>query len=723
MVDGMPDRGRFVSSVGGLVERAVAGGRPLRAFGEMVALLALDGNTAAAVRLEELWNELGGRYSFGLFCAYPINRLAGPEFGALMGDVCATHARVVPSESYAAASDADRGRMVAELQQKAARLEAEIAQRMRAEAELRDFVESATIGMHWVGADGTVLWANRAELELIGFTAEEVVGRHIENFHADADVIAEILARLGRGETLRDHPARLRCKDGSIRQVLIDSSVLWEAGRFVHSRCFTRDVTELRKLEEERAVLLERERAARVAAEEQAAVHVALNAALRDVADERDRALAAERAARQEAERAAERTRRLQEITGQLSRSLDAAEVLASIARSAADLLEAPVGAVFLLDVSEPESDFALAAAHGIDTTLAPALRLPRYASLAGRAVDQGLTLVVDDVRSTPGTALPQLLTGETAGSEIAAPITVGDERLGVVKAFSPTVRRFDPDDAELLAALAAAAAVALRNARLYREAHEAIQARDEFLSSAAHDLKTPLTAIKGTAQFLRRLIGSPGGPDVARLAEGLTGVDAAATRVARQVDQLLDITRLRAGLSLELRRQPIDLVTLAEQIAAEHSQVTDRHRIRIDSEGSPLIGHWDRGRLQRVLDNLIGNAVKYSPNGGAVVVALSRQRRGDVDCAEIAISDQGIGIPAAELGRVFDRFSRGSNVPVPIGGSGIGLTSVRQIVERHGGTVSVESREGEGSTFTVRLPLGDDAVAEPPTADGTAAA
>ena len=216
-------------------------------------------------------------------------------------------------------------------------------------------------------------------------------------------------------------------------------------------------------------------------------------------------AFAAEEAARHAAQRAAEQTRRLQEITGQLSRSLEADQVLATIARSAADLVLAPVGAVFLVNRGDPDGDFVLAAAHGIDEGLEPDLRLPRRASLAGRAIDEGKTLVVDDVREEAGTALPALLTGTVSGSEIAAPIYAADVGLGVVKVFSPTVRIFSPDDADLLTTLAQAAAVALTNARLYREAQDAVRTRDEFLSAAAHDLKTPLASMKGLAQLMRR--------------------------------------------------------------------------------------------------------------------------------------------------------------------------------------------------------------------------
>ncbi len=118
------------------------------------------------------------------------------------------------------------------------------------ERELSDFVENALVPIHWVGPDGLILWANRAELELLGFRREEYVGHHISEFHADRAAIDDILARLLAKEALRDHDARLRCKDGSIKEVLISSNAYFDGARFVHSRCFTRDVTERKRADE-----------------------------------------------------------------------------------------------------------------------------------------------------------------------------------------------------------------------------------------------------------------------------------------------------------------------------------------------------------------------------------------------------------------------------------------------------------------------------------------
>jgi PAS domain S-box-containing protein len=130
----------------------------------------------------------------------------------------------------------------------AARQKTEEALR-KSESNLRDFLENATIGMHWVGHDGRILWANRTELDLLGYPAEEYIGHSISEFHLDAPVIEDILNRLSGGEVLREYEARLRCKDGSIRHVFIDSSAQFEDGKFVHTRCFTRDISDRKQVE------------------------------------------------------------------------------------------------------------------------------------------------------------------------------------------------------------------------------------------------------------------------------------------------------------------------------------------------------------------------------------------------------------------------------------------------------------------------------------------
>jgi signal transduction histidine kinase len=161
----------------------------------------------------------------------------------------------------------------------------------------------------------------------------------------------------------------------------------------------------------------------------------------------------------------------------------------------------------------------------------------------------------------------------------------------------------------------------------------------------------------------------------------------------------------MQMGRPLDLNRQPIDLVALAREAVVEHQQRSERHQLSLESSVSELIGRWDARRLARVLGNLLDNALKYSPNGGAIRVAVSRDD-GPPGVGVLTVQDQGVGIPEEDLGRIFERFQRGANVIGEIAGTGVGLASARHIVESHGGTITAASRQRRGATFTVRLPL-----------------
>jgi signal transduction histidine kinase len=174
---------------------------------------------------------------------------------------------------------------------------------------------------------------------------------------------------------------------------------------------------------------------------------------------------------------------------------------------------------------------------------------------------------------------------------------------------------------------------------------------------------------------------------------------------MARWIDELLDATRLAAGQELTLEPTITDLVALVRGAAAERQQTAARHVLRVETDGAKLVGLYDEGRLRRVLDNLLSNAVKYSPQGGEIAITTGRQTAGGAAWAVLRVRDQGLGIPAADQARIFERFRRGGNV-ARIAGTGIGLAGARLIVEQHGGRIELESREGWGTTFAIWLPL-----------------
>jgi PAS domain S-box-containing protein len=259
--DGWPNAERFAALIGGILEQAQfaseGGNSRVVAFGEMVSLLWSQGNREAAIYLERLWNGLAKTHSFSLRCAYPIGSFGSEADGEPFLKMCAGHASVIPSESYTELiTDEERLRNISHLQQQAQALEAEKAQRKQAqkslqrrESELADILENAVEGVQQVGPDQTILWTNKALLNLLGYSAEEYVGRRLGEFHVNQHVFEEFWTKLMRQEDIYDFPAELRCKDGSIRQVVIHSNGLWEDEKFVHTRCFVRDVTERKRLE------------------------------------------------------------------------------------------------------------------------------------------------------------------------------------------------------------------------------------------------------------------------------------------------------------------------------------------------------------------------------------------------------------------------------------------------------------------------------------------
>ena len=275
----------------------------------------------------------------------------------------------------------------------------------------------------------------------------------------------------------------------------------------------------------------------------------------------------------------------------------------------------------------------------------------------------------------------------------------------------------FTEEDEAMLVQIAQMASIAIENAQLYQQAQDAIRGRDELLSLVSHDLKNPLGTIKGYAQLLGRMVKRANALNIEQLVDGLARIDETSTRMTSLINELLSLSRLQMGQQLELDRQPTDIITLTQQAVTAQQQTTEQHTIIFNTDLPTLIGQWDPSHLERVFANLLTNAIKYSPNGGNILVEVSQQEIDTVSHAVVSIQDSGLGIPAADLPYIFEQFRRAGNVAHSIKGTGIGLSSAYQIVKQHGGNITVESTEGQGSTFTVCLPLSfseESAEAEP---------
>jgi signal transduction histidine kinase len=262
-----------------------------------------------------------------------------------------------------------------------------------------------------------------------------------------------------------------------------------------------------------------------------------------------------------------------------------------------------------------------------------------------------------------------------------------------------------------------------VENARLYeaeraaRESAEAaVRGRDEFLSIASHELRTPVTGIKAATQLLLRA-QRRGQIDDERQRTQLKRIDGATTHLATLIEDLLDVSRLESG-RLKLRTETCDLYALAHEVVAR-VHAGHRHHLSVEGAPGPMTVLADQVRINQVLTNLVGNAVKYSPNGGKVQVELEREGSGVL----VRVRDTGIGVPAGAIDKLFQPFGRASNAAERhIPGLGLGLYICRQIVERHGGRIWAESA-GEGMGMTVGMWLPEQGPTEDEAVDTECAA
>jgi signal transduction histidine kinase len=233
---------------------------------------------------------------------------------------------------------------------------------------------------------------------------------------------------------------------------------------------------------------------------------------------------------------------------------------------------------------------------------------------------------------------------------------------------------------------------------RLYEQSVEALTARSQAFAAVTHDLGQPLTAIRLATRTLQQRR-----PEDTDAGAELAAIELTTSRMLGMIGELLDIARLESGRALDLEYRHTDLVALVRDEVEVCRISSGRRAIDFEPLAPEILASVDPARIARVVANLLSNAVKFSPEGGPVTVTVALDAGG---WARIDVQDQGLGIPAADLRLIFERFQRGGNVAGRIAGSGIGLAGARQIVEMHGGTIHVDSLEGEGSTFTVRLPL-----------------
>jgi len=336
---------------------------------------------------------------------------------------------------------------------------------------------------------------------------------------------------------------------------------------------------------------------------------------------------------------------------------------------------------------------------------------------LIGQVVSSGYPSLMTNVRPSLDTTNPGTYHSSPVklASLLILPLRTRREVIGaLIIAANDPERAMTDDKLPLAEVLAERAALAIENAKLYtdqvearRKVEDLSRLKDEFLSIASHELRTPVTSIKGYTQLAKMLISEGDlGTSEEYLDIALDQID----RMSRLILELLDVSRIETG-RLEIRREAIPWPHFVREVVQRHhTAVSDRRfHVSVPHDGRVISG--DRDRLEQVLGNLLENAVKYSPDGSDVTVTV--EDKGDNFVT--AVCDRGIGIPADELSQVFERFHRGRQVSsTNYGGLGLGLYITKQIIERHGGNIWVESREGQGTTFFFSLPVAETPVTPP---------
>lgn len=406
-----------------------------------------------------------------------------------------------------------------------------------------------------------------------------------------------------------------------------------------------------------------------------------------------------------------EMQRRLSEVSTlhafaqQMSTSLNMNEVLDSIVTSLKRVLGCRSVNIWLLASDGQALEIALA--NGLQAKWKQAARLKLGEGIAGQVAATGRPIYVPDTH-----AIEFIFFDPIVRSLLCVPMVVHERVIGALAIDKDTPNAFTPDDERVLTIAAAQASVALENARLYQdlqerarrleqayaELQEVDRLKDELVQNVSHELRTPLTFIKG---YVELLLAGEMGDLTKEQRESLSIVADKTDMVSRLV---ADIMLLQQIEHESLRWTDIDLGQAARRALQSHEAAATQAGLTLRAivpPDFPLV-RADRDRLNQVFDNLLGNAIKFSPNGGEITIQLADAG----EMVQVAISDTGIGIPPDQLERIFERFYQvDGSVTRKYGGAGLGLAIVKRIVEAHGGRIWANSELGRGSTFTFTLP------------------
>ena len=402
----------------------------------------------------------------------------------------------------------------------------------------------------------------------------------------------------------------------------------------------------------------------------------------------------------------AERLRRREDQLGTLylglqtvNSSLDLQEVLNRLVRATAEAMNVPAVSIGLLDPTGTQVE--VAAAYGFSD--AYLIKGPIHLSksrIYSELFSDGRPRILQGEVDRTLFEYPEEKEKEGIRSFLYAPLAARNRMLGVVRVHSRRPNRFSEDDARFLSAIAAQGAVGIENALAYQALKKLDLDKSQFVRAVTHELRSPVT---GAQSLLRGVIKGYAGTLSERQRDIMGRLDRRLDRLEALINDLLDLAAGRSDLRVEECRPLALLTTLEQVVATMEAQAKEKGQELIFKRpaGSPVVMATEEG-LDRIFTNLVGNAVKYTPEGGTISVSVKEH---DLQVG-VVVQDAGIGIPADSLPKLFSEFYRAPNAKAFETGTGLGLVIVKELVESFKGRISVESEEGKGTIFTVHLPL-----------------
>lgn len=593
--------------------------------------------------------------------------------------------------------------------------------------ELTDFIDSASLALHWVNREGVIIWANQAELDLLGYRKEEYIGFPIANFHTDQDTISKILHMLLNNQRVEDYPASLRCKNGDIKHVVINSSALMKDDEFVHSMCFTKDVTEAVFAEKRRdkltAILQEKEERLRLAIAstglgtwdwDAAKGIVQLSPQAQEILElsapiqKKEAMITLIHPEDQPA--IFQQMRGLSEnkmdghfeftcrIIRPITHGIAFVKITGSAFFSGSKESRRIIGA--LMDVTdqkkatEKSAELAAIVNSSYDAIIGKTLdgiitswneaatNLFGYsnAEMIGQSI---LKLIPRDRHSEEDYILGRMRMGHS----IKHFETVRQTKSGKLVDLSLTISPIKNDLGEIIGVS--------KIARDISEKKQEEKRKNTFISVASHELKTPLTTVLMSAQMMQQhatIFGE-------KSAQIGTKIESQVRKMMLMIADFLSITEVDEG-KLQLHQTIFQLDKLMRDCINDLE--TNRHSIELRCDPTVhILADWPK--MDQVFANLLNNAIKYSPHGGTIIIGT--QIIGEK--VRIYVQDEGIGIEPKHQKNIFKSFYRVDNLNTSnISGFGIGLYLVAEILRKHGSQIHVQSAKDKGSIFYFDFPF-----------------